>query len=264
MNHYPHHIGDFNNATRHLTRVERSLYRDMIELYYDTEQALNADTTKIARRILATSDEERTSMLLVLEEFFVLQDDGWHNTRCDDEIAKYQGQIQQASRAGKASAAKRSNKTATPSEQAFNERSTPVAPALNQPEPEPEPSLVAKATSSPAELPTCPHETLIDLFSENLPTLPQPKKELWVGKNAEAMRTRWRWVLSAKKKSGDRYATNRDEAIAWFGRFFAHVAKSEFLSGTNGKWTGCDLGWLMKADNFAKVVSGNYDNKEAA
>ena len=124
--------------------------------------------------------------------------------------------------------------------------------------------LVAKATSSSAELPTCPHETLIDLFSENLPTLPQPKKELWVGKNAEAMRTRWRWVLSAKKKSGDRYATNRDEAIAWFGRFFAHVAKSEFLSGTNGKWTGCDLGWLMKADNFAKVVSGNYDNKEAA
>ena len=78
------------------------------------------------------------------------------------------------------------------------------------------------------------------------------------------MRTRWRWVLSAKKKSGDRYATNRDEAIDWFGRFFAHVAKSEFLSGTNGKWTGCDLGWLMKADNFAKVVSGNYDNKEAA
>ena len=151
MNHYPHHIGDFNNATRHLTRVERSLYRDMIELYYDTEQPLNADTNKIARRILATSDDERESMLLVLEEFFVLRDDGWHNTRCDDEIAKYQGQIQQASRAGKASAAKRFNKTTTPGEQAFNERSTPVASALNQPEPEPEPEpyLEAKASLSP-------------------------------------------------------------------------------------------------------------------
>ena len=25
-----------------------------------------------------------------------------------------------------------------------------------------------------------------------------------------------------------------------------------------------DLGWLVKAENFAKVVSGNYENKEAA
>ena len=114
LNHYPHHIGDFNNATRHLTRVERSLYRDMIELYYDTEQPLNADANKIARRILAVTEEERASMILVLEEFFVLRDDGWHNDRCDSEIAKYQGQIEQASRAGKASAAKRYGKNLTP------------------------------------------------------------------------------------------------------------------------------------------------------
>ena len=29
MNFYQHHIGDFNNATRHLTRLERSIYRDL-------------------------------------------------------------------------------------------------------------------------------------------------------------------------------------------------------------------------------------------
>lgn len=27
MNHYPHHIGDFNNATRHLTLIEDAIYR---------------------------------------------------------------------------------------------------------------------------------------------------------------------------------------------------------------------------------------------
>lgn len=253
MNHYPHHIGDFNNATRHLTRVERSLYRDMLELYYDTEQPLNSDVSKIARRVLAVSEVEREALNLMLEEFFVLQDDGWHNTRCDAEIAKYQGQIEQASRAGKASAAKRYGKNLTAVEQPFN-----------QPEPEPEPDLVAKATLSPAKLPTCPHETLIDLFGKHLPTLPQPKKELWSGKNAEAMRTRWRWVLTAKKKTGEPYATTAPEALDWFSRFFGYVATSDFLSGASGKWTGCDLGWLMKADNFAKVVSGNYDNKVTA
>jgi len=139
MNHYPHHIGDFNNATRHLTRVERSLYRDMLELYYDTEQPLNSDPAKIARRVLAVTDDERNALQMVLEEFFVLQDDGWHNARCDEEIAKYQGQIEQASRAGKASAAKRYGKNLTTVERPFN-----------QPEPEPEPEPEPKKDSGAA------------------------------------------------------------------------------------------------------------------
>ncbi len=146
MNHYPHHIGDFNNATRHLTRVERSLYRDLLELYYDTEQPLNGDTAKLARRVIAVTDEERTALDVVLEEFFVLQDDGWHNTRCDAEIAKYQGQIEQASRAGRASAAKRSGRKPSGDKVALplgsNGRSTDVQRSCNQPEPEPEPEPI--------------------------------------------------------------------------------------------------------------------------
>ena len=47
MNFYKKHIGDFNNATRHLTRVERSLYSDAIELYYDTESVLTSDIKKL-------------------------------------------------------------------------------------------------------------------------------------------------------------------------------------------------------------------------
>lgn len=125
--------------------------------------------------------------------------------------------------------------------------------------------LGAKAPLSSAKLPTCPHSALIDLFGQHLPTMPQPKKELWSGKNEEAMRTRWRWVLTSSKSNNERYATTEDEAIEWFGRFFKHVSNSDFLMGRTAKpWTSCDLGWLMKADNFAKVVSGNYDNKGAA
>ena len=124
MNHYPHHIGDFNNATRHLTRVERSLYRDLIELYYDAEQPLNRDIGKLARRVLASSDEERVALEIVLDEFFTLEEDGWHNTRCDAEIEKYRGSVEQASRAGKASAAKRYNNKATSVQRPSNDRST--------------------------------------------------------------------------------------------------------------------------------------------
>lgn len=53
MNHYPHHIGDFNTATMHLTFVERALYRELLDLYYDTEKPLMADVGKLARRVRA-------------------------------------------------------------------------------------------------------------------------------------------------------------------------------------------------------------------
>lgn len=107
MNHYPHHIGDFNSATRHLTFVERALYRELLDLYYDTERPLNADVSKIARRVLANTEELREALVVVLEEFFVLGDDGWHNDRCDREIASFHSKQEQQSRAGRASAAKR-------------------------------------------------------------------------------------------------------------------------------------------------------------
>ena len=69
MNYYPHHIGDFNNATKHLTRIERSIYRDLLELYYDTEQPLTLDQKSLCRKIIARSDEEVTGVEQVLAYF---------------------------------------------------------------------------------------------------------------------------------------------------------------------------------------------------
>ena len=113
-------------------------------------------------------------------------------------------------------------------------------------------------------LPACPHRRLIESFGKHLPQLPQPKIELWNGKPADDMRARWKWVLTAKRNGGQRYAETAGDALDWFDRYFGHVAGSDFLSGRNEKWTNCDLGWLMKSGNFAKVVQGNYDNRDAA
>jgi hypothetical protein len=110
-------------------------------------------------------------------------------------------------------------------------------------------------------LPNCPQQKLLSLYAEHLPELPQPK--VWEGERQKAMRTRWRWVLTAKKADGSRRATTEEEALAFFARFFAYVSESDFLMGRAGRWSA-DLGWLMKSDNFAKVIQGNYENKEAA
>lgn len=121
---------------------------------------------------------------------------------------------------------------------------------------------VSKDTLSPAKLPDCPHQEIIALFSKNLPELPQPKPELWDGARAKNLAARWKWCLTKKSsKTGKPYAEDKESALDWFDRFFGYVAQSDFLTGRDGKWQNCDLAWLVKADNFAKVLQGNYENK---
>lgn len=94
MNHYPHHIGDFNTATRHLSRIERSVYRDMLDMYYDTESPLDgSDMAKLARRLCCTDEVEIAAFQYVLSEYFEQQDDGhWVHHRCEKELAAYRAQ----------------------------------------------------------------------------------------------------------------------------------------------------------------------------
>ena len=127
MNHYPHHIGDFDRATRHLSRMERSVYRDLLDLYYDTEARLTLDMTALCRRIIARSNEESTAVEQVLNEFFTKTEGGWYNARCEEEIAAYRANNSQRAQAGKASAeAKRLKR-----ERDINGDSTPVERPLN-------------------------------------------------------------------------------------------------------------------------------------
>ena len=104
MKHYPHHIGDFDKETRHLTRIERSVYRDLIDLYYAKEQRLTLDMAALCRKIIARTDEESTAVEQVLNEFFEHTNTGWYHDRCEIEIAAYRANTSQKAMAGKASA----------------------------------------------------------------------------------------------------------------------------------------------------------------
>lgn len=127
MNAYFRHIGDFNNATRHLTRVERSVYSDMLDMYYDTEQPLQQhDFDMLARKLLCRSDEEKDALKALLTEFFVLTEHGFSHARCDEEIGKYRANTSAKARAGIASAARRQQKS-TGVEQVLEQKSTCVA-----------------------------------------------------------------------------------------------------------------------------------------
>ena len=127
MNHYPHHIGDFDKATRHLNRLERSIYRDLLDVYYETESPLTLELDKLKRKILATTEQESTAVEQVLTEFFLETPSGWFHSRCDAEILKFQDNTTQKALAGKASAAAK----AARKQQALNGRLTDVEQTYN-------------------------------------------------------------------------------------------------------------------------------------
>lgn len=89
MNYFELHIGDYAEATAHLSFVEDAAYSRMIRKYYSTEKPLPADLKQVQRLIGARTREEKSAVATVLEEFFFLDRDGWHNARCDAEIEKF-------------------------------------------------------------------------------------------------------------------------------------------------------------------------------
>ena len=119
MHYYQFNIGDYKSHTNHLDLLEDLAYRRLLDLCYLHERPLNSGITAVARQI-GMRDHE-TQVKTILEEFFCLTEDGWVNSRADREIQHYHGKIEQASRAGKASAERRSNA-----------RSTDVQPTNNQ------------------------------------------------------------------------------------------------------------------------------------
>ena len=90
INYYSHHLGDYAAATAHLTWLEDLSYTRLLRLYYSTEKPIPADVARVYRLVRASAKQEREAVDAVLAEFFTLSDDGYHNKRCDEEIAKAQ------------------------------------------------------------------------------------------------------------------------------------------------------------------------------
>ena len=145
MHYYSHNINDFNNATIHLTIEEECMYHRALAWYYSNELPLPKDKAKIYRFLRATTKKLQTAVNNILDDFFTEKEDGFHQSRCDSEIAEYQSKQAKAIEAGKASANARrklnenkavveqdSNDRSTTVQQEINDRSTDVQPTIKQ------------------------------------------------------------------------------------------------------------------------------------
>ena len=145
MHYYSHNINDFNNATIHLSVEEECMYHRALAWYYSNEKPLPGDKEKIYRYLRATTKKLQTAVNNILDDFFTEKEDGFHQSRCDSEIAEYQSKQAKAVEAGKASANARrklnenkadveqgNNDCSATVQQEFNYRSTTVQPTNNQ------------------------------------------------------------------------------------------------------------------------------------
>lgn len=102
--------------------------------------------------------------------------------------------------------------------------------------------------ASDAGRPACPHEQIIALYHELLPTLPAVK--VWNDKRKQALKSRW---LEDEKR----------QTLDFWRKYFNYVATSDFLTGRSGTFQAT-LEWLVNSSNFVKVIEGNYENRKAA
>ena len=120
------------------------MYHRALAWYYSNEKPLPKEREKIYRYLRATTKKLQTAVDNVLDDFFTEEADGFHQSRCDAEIAEYQSRQAKAVEAGKASAEARrksngnktdvhqdSNDRSTTVEQDGNDRSTTVQPTNN-------------------------------------------------------------------------------------------------------------------------------------
>lgn len=248
MHYYQFNIGDYHTHTLHLNEMEDLAYRRMLDWCYLHEKELPLDYEQIARLIRMRSHTD--CIAVVVQEFFTRHNDGWISDRVLQEIEHYKAKVEQASRAGKASAERRANGSPTGVKPTNNQQ-----PITNNQQPL---DLDANASLAEEGLPPCPHKEIIQLYKKHLPHLTQPR--VWEGNRQTVLKSRWIQASKPSNYSPDGYKT-RESGLKWWDSFFSYIANdSSLVNGYKSKdrtWLP-DLEWITTASNFAKIIDGKY------
>lgn len=262
MNYYPFHLGDYAAHTGHLEPMEDLAYRRLLDVYYMREGALPADiqvTAKLVRLRSCAADVES-----VLNEFFVLTEDGWRHQRCDREIEKMQDKQAKARASAQASVnSRRAKAERTLVESPTDvERSLVVSQTdveLPTPTPTPTPVLIEPngSVGSADRLPRCDTQKIVDLYHEILPELPPIR--LMSDARKRAVSSFWKFVLTSKKTNGDPRASTADEAMQWTREYFERARENDFLMGRSGRSNGhenwqCTFDFLLTEKGKQHVI----------
>lgn len=98
----------------------------------------------------------------------------------------------------------------------------------------------------------CPHQAIIDLYHQTLPTGRHVRS--WTDTRKAKLRSRWKEDVERQN-------------LHWWVKFFGYIANSDFLTGktsTPGRRPfEIDLEWIVTPANFVKILEGKYESGQA-
>lgn len=231
-------------------------YLRMLWLYYETEEPLPNNTRVIGMKIGADPSEVE----LILEVFFKQDGDVWRNTRCDKEIAEYRSIRERNRTNGKSGGRPKKTQSVSSGNPVATEWDASRNPDESESEPTGNPMETLTNNHKPyistsedvdgrerGSTPVCPHQEILALWAEKLPSAIQPRE--WTPARSQALKARWR-----EKR-------NRQD-LEWWAKFFDYVGQSDFLMGRSSSGSRrpfeLSIDWLLKQENFVKVIEGRY------
>lgn len=129
-----------------------------------------------------------------------------------------------------------------------------------------EPSITVSTVASQnqsTKVPNCPTEKLIEIYHMALPEL--LKVKLSLKSRERALSKLWAWVFIDKRTDGQPRATDADQALVWFKKYFERVRDNDFLMGRTPKAPGhenwkCDIDFLLTERGLKQVIEKTGDS----
>ena len=274
MNFYSFHIGDFRSGSANLSRLERWIYRDMLDFYYDKEKPLPLDFDLLCDEIGVSDEQEKKAVAKILRVKFTKDEEGYLNARCEKEIAKYHEKALVSIKNGRLGGRRRADAkpntnpagtqqvilgTLEPSESQANQEPRTKnhekdLKTLTNPDGLVVPGVAEDVKNSADSAKQCPHQAIIDIYHEALPMCPRIRD--WTPARQAHLRARWN-------------EDARRQSLSYWAEFFTYVGQCDFLVGrVPGKGGAppfvCSLSWIVKHENFTKIRERNYENRGAA
>lgn len=138
----------------------------------------------------------------------------------------------------------------------------PAFPLENRLAEQPQLALVEAPKPKARTVPDCPHQSILALWAECLPALPQHNPGMWTGARADHLRARWRETAASEGWESE------SQGLEYFRRMFAFIGRSAFLTGRAKPHDGrppfvAELAWVVSPQNWAKVHEGKYHTEAA-
>lgn len=250
---------DFSSSTRGWPLVARAVYRELLDAQWDAggnETGTLPDDEEQLREIARASKTEWRIAWPFVEPKFQRVEGGRRNLRLEDHREAALRELLGRQKGAEATNAKRWGNDRSPSRSAIAQRQLSESPPAPAPAPESSGVLLtqdsrprtARTRERPAYESDEFHKEVIGAYHELLPDLPSVK--VWSKQRSGALNSRIRERLKHGKPA---------DTLDYWQKLFAQVAASDFLCG-RVKDFRANLEWLLRPENFAKVIENNYIN----